>query len=194
MPLSALILAAGQSKRMGRDKAWLEIEGEPLIARALRTVRQLDPCEIFISGRPDTDYSSLGVPVLLDLEPGLGPIAGIEQGLHAATSPLVLALAVDLPCMTASFLRKLLARCSRLIGAVPSLNHRLEPLAAIYPKRCHAIARDCLLNSRLSAREFSTACLRARALKRFKVAPADEHCFANWNSPPDLTSFLPAIV
>lgn len=185
MKLSAVILAGGESKRMGRDKAWLEVEGRPLIVRAVETARKLGVEEVFISGRAGDDYAALKCPVLLDLEPGLGPLGGLERGLHAASSPLLLVLAVDLPRMTPKFLGKLLARCDRLTGVVPELDGRLEPLAAIYPKRCHAFAVEVIARPRRAARDFAATCLAERAVQTVPVAAADAVCFANWNSPAD---------
>lgn len=87
MNLSAVILAGGESRRMGRDKAWLAIDGRPLIARALAAIRDAGVETVSISGRAGVDYSSLRCPVLLDREPGLGPLSGIERGLEAAHTP-----------------------------------------------------------------------------------------------------------
>jgi len=188
MHLSAVILAGGESRRMGRDKAWLEVGGQPLIRRALSTVRDSGIQEVVISGRAGTDYSTLGCPVLFDLEPGRGPLGGISRALAAATTPLVLVLAVDLPGITAAFLRKLAAHCDPLTGAVPELRGELEPLAAIYPKRCHVIARDCLLTFRHAARDFAEVCRREHAVRTFEVSGTDARCFANWNSPADVAS------
>ncbi len=184
--LSAIILAAGESRRMGRDKAWLEWEGRPLIGWAVDKVRRLGIEEVFISGRPDGDYSRLGCPVLFDLEPGLGPLGGIERGLHHCTSPLLLVLAVDLPRISAECLAKLVARCDRLTGVVPQRDGRWEPLAAIYPKRCHAFAFNLFTHRTRAARDFVAACLRERAVKRWNVSASQAACFANWNCPGDL--------
>jgi molybdopterin-guanine dinucleotide biosynthesis protein A len=183
---SAVILAGGASTRMGRDKAWLELDGQPLIAHAVAKVRQLRIADVFISGVATADYSELKCPVLHDLEPGFGPLGGIERALHVCRTPLLLVLAVDLPGMTASFLRKLLARCDRLTGMVPKVGRGHEPLAAVYPKRCHAIAFEFIAKSRHGARDFASACLREGAVRSFPVARADAVCFANWNSPADL--------
>ncbi|HWH70084.1 MAG TPA: NTP transferase domain-containing protein, partial [Candidatus Sulfotelmatobacter sp.] len=152
----------------------------------LATLRQAGIEEIFISGRAGTDYSGLHCPVLVDVEPGFGPVAGIERGLHAVSSPLLLVLAVDLPKMTAAFLNQLAAHCDPLTGAVPKLNGELEPLAAIYPKRCHVLAMEFLARWRHAAREFAAACLRERAMRTFAVSPKEAGCFENWNSPQDL--------
>ena len=187
MNLSAVILAGGESRRMGKDKAWLEVGGQPLITRSLSVLRASGIQEVFISGRAGTDYSALRCPVLFDLEPGCGPLGGIERALAAATAPLVLVLAVDLPRITPAFLRKLAAHCDPLTGAVPKLKEELEPLAAIYPKRCGFIARDCLLKFRRAARDFADACLREHAVRTVAVSGADARCFDNWNSPADVT-------
>lgn len=183
MNLSALILAGGESRRMGRDKAWVEFDGQTLLARAVEKVRRLGVKEVFISGRVGVDYSALNCPVLCDLEPGFGPLGGIERGLHASASPLLLVLAVDLPNMTSDFLGRLLARCDRLTGVVPELDGRLEPLAAIYPRRCHAFVVETIANPRRAARDFAAACLHERAVQIVPVSAADAVCFTNWNSP-----------
>ncbi len=185
--LSAVILAGGRSLRMGRDKAWLPVDGRPLLARQIALVQELDPAQTFISGRADVDYSALGCRVLHDLEAGLGPLGGIERALHACNADLLLVLAVDLAAMTSAFLVGLAARCDRQTGAVPKRAGNLEPLAAIYPKRCHALACEALARSRYAARDFAAACLKEGALRAFPVSLADDIQFANWNRPADLT-------
>jgi molybdopterin-guanine dinucleotide biosynthesis protein A len=184
--LSTVILAGGESRRMGRDKAWLELDGQTLLALAVEKVCQLGVQEIFISGRLGGDYSAVKYPVLFDLEPGFGPLGGIERGLHECNSPLLLVLAVDLPRMTTGFLKTLVAHCDPLTGVVPKLNGRLEPLAAIYPKRSHFIASSFISRSRRVACEFAEACLDERAVRTFKVARNDAACFSNWNRPADI--------
>lgn len=191
MNLCAVILAGGESRRMGRDKAWLDVGGQSLLTRALSTVRDSGIEEVLISGRAGVDYSPLRCPVLFDLEPGCGPLSGIERALEAASAPLLLVLAVDLPNMTAAFLRKLAGRCDPLTGAVPKLSGQLEPLAAIYPKRCRFIALDCLLRCRRAARNFADACLREHAVRTFAVARTDIGCFENWNKPSDVSVSRP---
>ena len=188
MNVSAVILAGGESRRMGQDKAWVEAGGQSLLARAFSTIRDSGIEEISISGRPGTDYSELHCPVLLDREPGCGPVAGIERALEETSAPLLLVLAVDLPNMTTTLLRRLAAHCDALTGAVPKLKGQLEPLAAIYPRRCRFIALDCLLKRRLAARDFAEACLRERAVKTLAVSGVDVACFDNWNTPADVTA------
>jgi molybdopterin-guanine dinucleotide biosynthesis protein A len=170
---------------MGRDKAWLPVTGRPLLARQIALVKELGPAEAFISGRADVDYSAMGCRVLLDLEPGLGPLGGIERALHACETELLIVLAVDLPEMSGVFLDKLITRCDHHTGVVPKRAGELEPLVAIYPRRCHALACEAIARSHLAARDFAVACLRERAVRTFPVSAVDEGCFANWNRPED---------
>jgi molybdopterin-guanine dinucleotide biosynthesis protein A len=180
---SAVILAGGQSRRMGRDKALVELAGKPLLRLAVEKVQALGPAQVFISGLQGTDYSALRCPVLHDRVPGLGPLGCIEQGLRAASLPLVLVLAVDLPLITDAFLRKLTARCDPFSGGVPELDGQLESLAAVYSRGCYALAAALIAGGHYPARGFAVACLEAGVVKRLAVTADDAACFANWNHP-----------
>ncbi|MCP5516521.1 MAG: molybdenum cofactor guanylyltransferase [Verrucomicrobiales bacterium] len=183
---SAVLLAGGQSRRMGRDKAWLEVDGQPLIVRQLALIRELAPDEIFIAARARNDYANLGVPVLADRHPGQGPLAGMERALALARCDRILVLAVDLPCMTTSMLAQVLAAGRSSGGAVPRVDGRLEPLAACYPAAARAIAAERLDAGQNSARGFALAC-REHGLIRVLDLPSDAaSTFANWNLPDDV--------
>jgi molybdopterin-guanine dinucleotide biosynthesis protein A len=191
MKPSALILAGGESRRMGRDKAWIECHGQPLIRRALDTVRALGVAEVFISGRPDRDDAALGCPVLFDLEPGLGPLGGIERGLHHCVTSLLLVIPVDMPQLNQAVLAALLARCDTHKGAVPRLAGQIEPLVAVYPKRCHAFAFDRILRGSRAVQAFAEDCRREGALHLWNVPAIHSACFTNWNQPGDVIPARP---
>ena len=185
MKFSAVILAGGRSSRMGRDKAWLPLDGQPLLARQIAVVRRLNPMELFVSGRADTDYRSLGCPRLTDAFANAGPLAGIAAGLEAASVPLVLVLAVDMPDMTSAMLGHLLGRCGSGTGVVPRVSHRLEPLAAVYPKAAGPLAVELLRQQLRAVRAFAERCQQAGLVALHDVAAADWPCFTNWNAPGD---------
>ena len=185
MHFSAVILAAGKSTRMGRDKAWLEVDGQPLICRQIRLAREVGAAEVFISGRPDCDYSALGCPILQDEFPAAGPLAGIERALAKSNSPLLLVLAVDLARLTPKVLRELLSHCSTALGTIPRVQEQLEPLAAFYPITTHRLAVSQLTAGRNAVRDFAQLCVEQESV-RFVDLPADcSTVFANWNSPED---------
>ncbi len=186
MNLSAVILAGGQSRRMGCDKAWVEFQGKPFIKVALEKVRRLGASDVFISGRPGADYSSLHERMLVDLEPGNGPLGGIERALREALHPLVLVLPVDLPQMSLEFLQKLISRCDQHTGVVPRHSGALEPLVAVYPSRCHSYAAHALASGQFAVRDFATACLKERAVRPMHIESNETRYFHNCNTPADL--------
>src|SRR5690348_17763401 len=130
MRCSALLLAGGKSSRMGRDKAFLELEGEPLWQRQLATLRALSPEQLLIAGPRREQWT--GLEVIADQIAEAGPLAGIAAALHKCTAPHLVVLAVDLPMVTSDFLRALLELCREEQGAVPTAAGAAEPLAAIY--------------------------------------------------------------
>lgn len=186
MRFSAVILAGGRSSRMQRDKAFLPCRGTTLLARQVALVRELEPAEILISGRADADYRAFGLPVLLDRFAELGPLAGVERALALAHGPLLLVLAVDLPDMTAAFLRGLAARCRPGSGVVPRTRPGLEPLAAFYPTSMRPIATAMLEERRAAMTEFIRRGVGAGLLDEWPCPPADEALFRNWNDPQDV--------
>ena len=101
------VLAGGESRRMGRDKALLEFRGRPLIENALGILREAG-LEVWIAGaRAELEAS---VPVVRDAEPGLGPLAGVCAALTACRERWAVFLPVDLPLLPASLIAYLLRR------------------------------------------------------------------------------------
>ena len=186
MNFSAVILAGGKSSRMGCDKAWLEVDGKPLLARQIQFARQTGAGEVFISGRAETDYSEFGCRVLSDRFAGAGPLAGIERALAAATGPLLLVLAVDLPALQAALLQRLAAAGGDYLGAIPTVAGRIEPLAAFYPKAAHPLAEMLLGHRNNAVASFASHCVQSGLARFVGLSATEANDFANWNSPADL--------
>ena len=187
MSHAAVLLAGGKSSRMGRDKSALPVNGEPLWRRQLAVLRATEPAEIFISGKSDGPYADCGVEILADEIPDCGPLGGIATALRRCTSEFLLVLAVDMPAMTAEFLRSLLEESQRnAVGVVPSMSARLEPLAAIYHRVALAIADECLRTGERKLETFIRK-LETNQLSSVRdVAEKDAVLFTNWNAPKDL--------
>src|SRR5205807_2568449 len=113
MSHAAVLLAGGKSSRMGRDKAALLVRGEPLWRHQLATLRATEPAEFFISGKCDGPFAGCEVEILADEFPDCGPLGGIATALRRCASERLLVLAVDMPAMTAAFLRMLLDESQR---------------------------------------------------------------------------------
>ena len=186
MNFSAVILAGGKSLRMGRNKAFLEIDGKTLLARQIKLARQTGAAEIFISGRTDADYSTFGCRVLHDTFAEAGPLAGIERALAASDSPLLLVLAVDLPEMNAEFLRRLAAHCAKDSGAIPRIMENIEPLAAFYPKAAEPLAETMLCAGRNAVASFAEQCYCVGFARFVDLSASDARYFVNLNTHSDL--------
>jgi molybdenum cofactor guanylyltransferase len=105
--IGGYVLAGGRSKRMGRDKALLELGGRPLIEIAVGKLRRV--CgEVRILGGAEGVGDGLGVwgPVVFDRQTGCGPIGGIEAALADSRFEWNLIVPVDMPLLPAEFLEE----------------------------------------------------------------------------------------
>lgn len=182
---------------MGRDKAWLEAGGQPLLLRQIRRLTEAGIRPLAIAAGP-LDRDPLppvpaDIPLLRDLRPDLGPLAGVESGLRWAQElrpqGSTVFIAVDLPEMTAEWLRRLVSGVRPGIGRVPRHGGRLEPLAAVYPNRAWAIARDLMEQppdtTKASVQEFCRRGLETGWMTSWDLLPEDHRALTNWNTPAD---------
>lgn len=183
---TAAVLAGGRSSRMGTDKALLRWEGQTLVQRQLSLLRTLGPTQVFISGKPAVNYEVADAPVVLDAVPEQGPLGGIEAVLSATAASHVLVLAVDMPGMTAAFLKRLLASCRHGVGAVPRTLNGWEPLAAVYPRELLPLIRTRLTTRQLSLQGTVDAAASAGLVVPVGIDDADAALFRNLNEPRDL--------
>jgi molybdopterin-guanine dinucleotide biosynthesis protein A len=189
---TAALLAGGKSARMGRDKAFLQVEWEgasiPLWERQLAVLQSIAPEKLFISGPRKQGYP-VSIAVLEDDWPGIGPLGGITTSLARSQSVFLLVLAVDLPRIQPGFLKKLLARCLAGCGVVPTHQNRFEPLIAIYPASAFVLAVNQIREQNYSLQHFVTKLLESRLVTGYEVEASEEIQFENWNTPGDARSF-----
>src|SRR5712691_1983298 len=103
-PASGAVMAGGRSSRFGRDKALLEIGGETLLQRTVRTVRTVAQ-RVIVLGPQERAAQVEDAAVLQDEIPGIGPLGGIYTALRATPGSAVLVVAVDMPFLNAGLLR-----------------------------------------------------------------------------------------
>ena len=191
--LTGVVLAGGRSLRMGRDKAWLESDAQPLLLRQIGLLEQAGLKSIAVAAgpenRPPLPATPAGIPLLRDRFPDSGPLAGVEAGLgwaHACSpNGWTLLVAVDLPELSVEWLRRLLVQIAPGTGCVPSHQGRLEPLAAIYPNQAWAIAREQLEMQKASVQEFCRRGLESGWMNRWEQNAQDQRALLNWNTPSD---------
>ena len=112
---AGFVLAGGESRRMGRDKALVEFGGEPLVARAIGIMREAGLEPRIAGARATLDVFA---PVIADAEPGRGPLGGICAALAACAEQWAVFLPVDLPLLPASLIAYLLRRAQVTQSAI----------------------------------------------------------------------------
>jgi molybdopterin-guanine dinucleotide biosynthesis protein A len=129
--MTGLILAGGSGERMGRDKASMPFEGEPMASRVARTLASVCD-EVLVASGDGSRLGWLGLRQVADDVPDAGPLGGLVAGLEASTSELTAAVAVDMPYVCSALL-SLMARLWNGEDAVVPVSARgPEPLHALY--------------------------------------------------------------
>ena len=141
--VTGFVLAGGKSSRMGQDKAFMQLGGRTLLAHALEQA-QAATGNAWIVGSTEK-FAAFG-PVVEDVYPGRGPLAGIHAALSGTRTQLNLITAVDMPFLQIDFLKYLIAqaRASRAAVVVPRAGGGLQPLCAVYRKDFAQVAQRSL--------------------------------------------------
>jgi molybdopterin-guanine dinucleotide biosynthesis protein A len=185
MNISAMLLAGGESRRMGKDKATLLFYGKPLWQIQLERLRKLEPTEIFLSARTDPVWRPADVQFVADDPPSRGPISGLAKSLAQTRSKHLLALAIDIPFMTEIYLLYLCEQIEPGIGVVP-INSRAEPLTAIYPREVEIDFREALASDDFSLQTLVRRLVAAGKMRGIPVSKQERELFLNVNQPVDL--------
>ena len=187
MTFSALLLAGGESRRMGRDKATMEFEGRALWERQAELLRALGPEKIFVSARTAPAWIPDDVELLLDDPPSRGPISGLAKAISAMSTTHLIVLAVDMPFTTPAEFRRLLELVGDDFGVVPTIRDRAEPLAAIYPATAAADFQAALAGSDWSLQSVARKLAEGGKIKLW--AMLDANLYRSVNEPGDFQEF-----
>jgi molybdopterin-guanine dinucleotide biosynthesis protein A len=181
-----LLLAGGLSARMGRDKATLSIQGEPLWLRQLALLQKLEPKALWVSARTPPSWLPPNVGALLDEPSSRGPLSGIARALERIDTTHMLVLAIDLPEMSDTHLQKLAALAKPGCGVIPATAQHFEPLAALYPKSAAAAAARALVEGKLALQAFAKVLLEAGLVTEYRLTAEERALYRNVNTPADL--------
>jgi molybdenum cofactor guanylyltransferase len=174
------VLAGGGGRRIGGDKAMVELEGRPLVHYPLNVLRAvLD--EVAVVAKQSTVLPGLDVEIAIWLEPEepRHPLAGVVHALRCARGQPVVVVAGDMPFVTRGLIAALSRERSRGAAAVvPRAGGRLQPLCARYEPRALGALAGCDLTAPLSD---AVGALDPRILEW-----PDEEPFFTVNSPEDI--------
>ena len=188
MNISAVLLAGGESRRMGKDKATVLFRGKPLWQVQIDLLQKLEPAEIFVSARTDPSWRPDDVQFVADDPPSRGPLSGLGASLARMHTAHLLALAIDMPFMSENYLRYLYDQIDPGIGVVPKIDNRAEPLAAIYPREARVDFQSALAGTDFSLQTLVCDLIEAGKLREIPVTEQEKKLFLNVNELSDLQS------
>jgi molybdenum cofactor guanylyltransferase len=184
--ISAVVLAGGESRRMGTDKATALFRGKPLWQIQIETLRNLKPVEILVSARSDPAWRPHDVLFAADIPPSRGPLSGLAASIERISTSHLLALAIDMPKMTGTYLKFLYAQIEPGCGVVPKIDNRAEPLAAIYPREAASEFRSALGGAEFSLQSVARDLAAAGKLREIAVPEQQTELFLNFNAQDEL--------
>ena len=191
--ITVVILAGGQSRRLGRDKAVEPFAGEPLIRRVIRRASEAvvtqrvvvvvaDPARAAALPLDDSHRTAV------DVFPDCGSLGGIYTGLNASSTEWALVTACDMPFLSAPLLADMAGLRDGVDAVVPVVDGRPEPTHALYSRRCLPVIENRLRAGQLKISGFfddvAVRYLPENDVRRFDP---DLLSFFNINRPEDLS-------
>ncbi|WP_346330890.1 molybdenum cofactor guanylyltransferase [Prosthecobacter sp. SYSU 5D2] len=185
-----MLLAGGRSVRMGRDKALLDCEGQPLWLMQARKLQALQPERLFIACREEQGLHE-AAPVDLKIKwlfdpPGsdVGPMGPVLALLDQVQNPL-LVLAVDMPNMTTCFLEEAVALTTPENGLFFTAADGIEPLAGLYVPSMLPLLQGAFEAGQYSLRQVLRQAQNQGLAEILPVSEMDNTLFANANTPEE---------
>lgn len=184
--VSVAVLAGGQSKRMGQDKAFLEVGGRRVIDRVLARLKPLTD-DLFIGTNSPEKYQEFGLRLVPDVYPDKAALGGIYSAIVAARYARVLIVACDMPFLNTELMQYLIELAPTADVIAPLIEPpQPETLHAVYSKNCLPAIEPRLQANKLRVIGFFEA-VSVRYVQREEVARFDPnfYSFLNMNTPDE---------
>lgn len=131
--MTGIVLSGGESSRMGREKAFLELDGKPMIEHVIRALRSIADAIIIVTRSPGL-YRGFDAAVVTDVFDARGPLTGIYSGLASSHDEYNIVVACDMPFLNPRLLSYMNGLAPGYDVVAPCLEGNLEPLHAVYRK------------------------------------------------------------
>src|SRR3989338_6940699 len=147
--MTAIILAGGESSRMGTDKAFLKIGNQPLIKRQIGVLRKIFEKIIIVTNSLPKYRGYKGIKIISDIIPHHGPLGGIYSGLLASSSTYNFVVACDMPFINQGLIRYIIRNRDNYDIIIPKIDRKYHPLFGMYSKNCLPIIEKRIKQQRL---------------------------------------------
>lgn len=146
--ISGAILAGGKSRRMGFNKAFIEIDGRSIISRAASVMSAVFGDPVIIANDPAL-YAGLGLPIIPDEVQGAGSLGGIHTALHHSRTEYVFIVACDMPWLDETCIRRVIDAVDGSDCVVPFISGRLHPMHAAWSRQALAPLAEAISRGEL---------------------------------------------
>ncbi len=183
---TGIILCGGKSVRMGKNKAFLEVGGIPIIQRIFSVFEELFK-EILIITNQRELFTDLNAKIYNDLIPDRGALGGLYTGLFYSSFRYSFCVACDMPFLKGSLINFLLNKVEDYDAVVPRTEDGLQPLHALYSKDCLSPIKELIDHGGLKIIDFyEKARVRVIDEVEFRSLDPDRDSFLNVNTPEEL--------
>lgn len=183
--ITGVILAGGQSSRMGQNKALMSLGGKRLVDRVVAVMREVFHDLLMVTNTPEV-YADLGLSMVGDVWPEKGSLGGVYSAIYHVTTPYCLVVACDMPFLNAAVLRYLMTQMADYDVIIPNVLDELQTLHAIYSKACLQPIERRLEANRLRIVGFFPD-VRVHTVTASELRPYDPEllAFQNLNTPEE---------
>lgn len=186
---TAIVMAGGESQRMGRDKATLQLGEQTLLQHVLDIIQPLFALVLISVRQPRPD---IDLPQICDAYVNAGPLAGLCAGLQQATTPWIFAVATDMPFIRPALIEHLAGKRAGYQAVVPVVHGHPQPLAAFYSVSClppieALLASEGKRSLRAALEQLNVCYVDESALR---VADPGLRSFFDLDTPQDLAAAM----
>ena len=184
---TGIILAGGKNLRMGQNKAFLEVQGQRIIDRTKSIFLELFDEILLVTNSP-SDYLDLNLRTVTDLYQEKGSLGGIFTGLFHASFSHAFVVACDMPFIKPALISHLAGLSRGYDIVIPRTDDGLQPLHAVYSRKCLPFMEDLLRSGNLKILDFFHR-VKKREVPTEEILPFDPRLlsFLNLNTPEDLS-------
>ena len=186
MKITGIILAGGKNLRMGKNKAFLEVNGERIIDRTRNLFLELFDEVLLVTNRLP-DYLDLNLRMVADLYTGKGALGGVYTGLFHASHSHAFVAACDMPFLNRDLIRHLIDLSPGYDIVIPKTQDGWQPLHAIYSQKCLPFMEELIRQDNLKIIDFFHR-VKKREVPTEEILPLDPNLtsFLNVNTPEEL--------
>ncbi len=188
--MTGIVLAGGENRRMGADKAFLAIDGKPMIMHVLRALRKNVERVIIVTNSPEA-YAGYDAVIVTDAFTTRGPLTGIYSGLQRSHDEYNIVVACDMPFLNPELLAYLMFVSAGYDVTLPRIGNLVEPLHAVYRKSLLPVIEKQLHGGQRRIQDIFDG-LRIRYVTEQEIDRIDpeRRSFKNLNTPEEYKEAL----